>query len=72
MDRRAADPTLPTHERRLNAGRRPTRADFFRAGFQLDWPRLLASLSDPLLILGNPPWVTQAARGRGRRRHLPP
>jgi hypothetical protein len=34
-------------------------ADFFH----LDWPRLIAGLSPPLLVLGNPPWVTNAELG---------
>jgi hypothetical protein len=34
-------------------------ADFFTA----DWARLLAPLPEPLLVLGNPPWVTSAALG---------
>lgn len=28
--------------------------------FQLDWPELLRELPDPLLVIGNPPWVTNA------------
>jgi len=31
--------------------------------FQADWPEILESLSDPLLIIGNPPWVTNAELG---------
>lgn len=31
--------------------------------FQADWPAILESLSDPLLIIGNPPWVTNAELG---------
>lgn len=34
-------------------------ADFF----EYDWPALLARLSDPLLLVGNPPWVTNSALG---------
>lgn len=33
--------------------------DFFRA----DWNEILALLPDPLLVVGNPPWVTNAALG---------
>ncbi len=33
------------------------KGDFFR----VDWDAELAKLADPLLILGNPPWVTNAA-----------
>lgn len=28
--------------------------------FDLDWPALLGELPDPLLVIGNPPWVTNA------------
>ena len=31
-------------------------ADFFSC----DWPRVLASLADPVLVIGNPPWVTSS------------
>jgi len=34
--------------------------------FDYDWPSLIASLPEPILIIGNPPWVTSsglAARG---------
>ncbi len=34
-------------------------ADFFTA----DWAGLLAGLPDPLLVVGNPPWVTNSALG---------
>lgn len=39
------------------AGGSVVQADFF--GF--DWPALLTQLPDPLLVVGNPPWVTNAA-----------
>ena len=39
------------------AGGSVVEADFF--GF--DWPALLTQLPDPLLVVGNPPWVTKAA-----------
>ena len=31
--------------------------------FNTDWPSLITSLPDPLLILGNPPWVTNSKLG---------
>lgn len=31
--------------------------------FQIDWPKRLSGLSDPLLVIGNPPWVTNARLG---------
>lgn len=43
------------------------RMDFFRA----DWERVLQGLPDPLLIIGNPPWVTNAALGRLGSSNLP-
>ena len=47
-------------ERRLPPDRsRVTTADFFT----VDWDAALASLPSPLLILGNPPWVTSAGIG---------
>lgn len=33
--------------------------DFFNA----DWSRVVDSLSQPLLVIGNPPWITNAALG---------
>ncbi len=36
-----------------------TQADFF----QTDWNRWLANLPDPLLVLGNPPWVNNSQLG---------
>lgn len=35
------------------------RADFF----ETDWPTVLGGLPGPVLVLGNPPWVTSAALG---------
>lgn len=43
------------------------RADFFRT----DWRRVIASLPEPILIVGNPPWVTSAAVGRISGSNLP-
>jgi hypothetical protein len=31
--------------------------------FDLDWASIVASLPEPLLVLGNPPWVTNSALG---------
>ena len=36
-----------------------------------DWPAFFRSLSDGLLIVGNPPWVTNAALGAMRSNDLP-
>lgn len=42
-------------------------ADFFAT----DWDRLLAELAAPVLVLGNPPWVTNADLGTLRSGNLP-
>jgi tRNA1(Val) A37 N6-methylase TrmN6 len=39
--------------------------------FSLDWARELASLPDPLLVIGNPPWVTAAGLGALGAKNLP-
>lgn len=39
--------------------------------FQVDWDAELSPLVDPLLILGNPPWVTNAAVGSLGGSNLP-
>ena len=42
-------------------------ADFF----QLDWEDILTHLPEPILVLGNPPWVTNSVLGRIRGSNLP-
>lgn len=44
------------------------RTDFFAA----DWRRVLAGADEPLLIVGNPPWVTNSALGRVGSTNTPP
>lgn len=39
--------------------------------FGMDWDYVLKSLPDPLLVIGNPPWVTNAELGRIGSRNLP-
>jgi len=39
--------------------------------FETDWPALVARLPKPILILGNPPWVTNAALGALNSGNLP-
>jgi len=39
--------------------------------FETDWPALVARLPKPILILGNPPWVTNAALGVLNSGNLP-
>ncbi len=34
-----------------------------RSFFDLDWPSVFKTLPEPLLVLGNPPWVTNAQLG---------
>lgn len=43
------------------------RADFFRT----DWTAVLSRAVEPLLVLGNPPWVTAAALGSLASTNLP-
>jgi hypothetical protein len=43
------------------------RADFFRT----DWTEVLSRAAEPLLVLGNPPWVTAAALGSLASTNLP-
>jgi hypothetical protein len=39
--------------------------------FELEWDRVLDGLADPLLIVGNPPWVTNSALGKLDATNLP-
>ena len=39
--------------------------------FSIDWDRVLSSLPDPILVIGNPPWVTNAAVGSIGGTNLP-
>ena len=41
--------------------------DFFRT----DWPKVLRDRSEPLLVLGNPPWITSAELGSLGSSNLP-
>ncbi len=56
----------------LDARGHPEHALIHRDFFEVDWTALLADARAPLLVLGNPPWVTNAAQGRLSRRNLPP
>jgi methylase of polypeptide subunit release factors len=60
--RRAASRSSSTAECRVRA------ADFF----QIDWPTIVGEGAEPLLILGNPPWVTNSVQGVLGGRNLPP
>jgi hypothetical protein len=39
--------------------------------FSLDWPTILAPLPEPILIVGNPPWVTSSELSAMKSRNLP-
>ena len=39
--------------------------------FEKDWPSTLNNLKEPILVLGNPPWVTNAAVGMISGKNLP-
>lgn len=39
--------------------------------FQLDWPALIEALPEPILVIGNPPWVTNAHLGALGSTNLP-
>ena len=67
---REIDPAYVQRARRAVRGRAGIsicRADFF----QTDWPALFAELPQPILVLGNPPWVTNAGLGRLAGSNLP-
>ncbi len=53
---------------REDAGKLSLECDSF---FDRDWPTTLASLPEPILLVGNPPWVTNAALGRLNSANLP-
>lgn len=39
--------------------------------FEEDWPARIASLLDPILVLGNPPWVTSSDLGYLKSHNIP-
>ena len=39
--------------------------------FEKDWPRTLDSLQEPILVIGNPPWVTNSTVGTLNGTNLP-
>jgi len=53
--------------------RRGTRSVVLRHGdfFQLDWTELLQSAAEPVLVIGNPPWVTNSDLGTMASTNLP-
>src|SRR5262245_49561002 len=79
----AANAAFPEHERligfdinevylrsaraRLHGAAEVERRDFFRT----DWEQVLEGLPEPVLIVGNPPWVTSAELGALQSTNLP-
>jgi hypothetical protein len=63
-----------TAARRAVAGTTSSAEHQIRMGdfFQTDWPAIVAKSAEPLLILGNPPWVTNSALGVLGSSNLPP
>jgi len=57
----AAAARLPAARRRVHT------ADFFA----VDWERELAAMARPILVVGNPPWVTSAGLGALGSKNLP-
>jgi hypothetical protein len=57
----AARAGLPTSRARIRV------ADFF----QVEWEKVLRALPEPVLVVGNPPWVTNAALGALGAGNLP-
>ena len=55
-------------QQRLGRRARVVQADFF----SVDWEKELSSLPSPLLLVGNPPWVTTATLGVVAARNSPP
>ena len=48
---------------RLSAAQRKRATLATRSFFETDWAKLIAELPEPILVLGNPPWVTSAGLG---------
>lgn len=63
----AAECRARLRERAFSGRARVRRACFF----DTDWRRLLGRLPSPLLVIGNPPWVTNAALSARGGRNLP-
>jgi hypothetical protein len=56
------------HAREVLADRATVKVGDF---FELDWARVLDRLADPILIVGNPPWVTSSVLGKLDADNLP-
>lgn len=44
---------------------------FRRSFFDVDWANVVGELPEPILVVGNPPWVTNSALGTIGSRNLP-
>lgn len=40
--------------------------------FDIDWDQVIRTLPPPLLVVGNPPWVTNSALGKLQSHNVPP
>ena len=59
-------------EAKASASRSGVRADFIRADFfSVDWTQLIDALTEPILVVGNPPWVTSSELATLNSRNLP-
>lgn len=57
---------------RLNAQRGPSRSEIEQASFfDIDWQTQLNQLAEPVLVLGNPPWVTNSDLGYLHSHNIP-
>src|ERR1700674_4539407 len=63
---------ITSAKKRLAMRSRPQKIDFHcETFFTTAWPQLLASLTEPILVVGNPPWVTNADLGSLGSNNLP-
>ena len=63
---------LHLREARQRIGSRDSRVRFHRADFfQTNWDKVLNSLPEPILVVGNPPWVCNSELGAIRGTNLP-
>jgi hypothetical protein len=57
---------------RAQVGRRSASAEVNQLDFfQADWEEILSGLPEPLLLFGNPPWVTNSVQGSNGFTNLP-
>lgn len=60
-------------KQRIRGCRGQTRIDIRQGDFfEMDWRSVLANLAEPILILGNPPWVTNSRQSVIGGDNLPP